>query len=60
MVSKVTFGRGGAQVQDAFAATAPGEVEWGPGGLYVTTNVLSGTDPSTGEAPDGQLVRYGY
>lgn len=59
VVSKVMLGHHGkARVKDIIHTTGPGEVEWTPRGLYVTQNVLSGTDPSTGQAPAGQLVRY--
>lgn len=61
MVSKVTLGRHGARVEDAIPTTNPGEVEWTPRGLYVTSNVLSGTpeDPTGSTTPNGQLIRYG-
>ena len=59
MVSKVRLGRhGSARVRDLIHTTGPGEVEWTSHGLYVTQNVLSGTDPTSGERPNGQLVRY--
>lgn len=58
-VSEVALGRHGkARVKDVISTTGPGEVEWTSRGLYITRNVLSGTDPSTGEDPNGQLVRY--
>lgn len=63
-VSRVTLHRHGmATVSDLFSTPTPGEVEWTPRGLYVTSNVLSGTpeDPNgnTTTPPDGQLIRYG-
>jgi hypothetical protein len=60
-ISKVTMDRHGATVSSLFTTPSPGEVEWGPDGLYFTNNVLSGTpeDPhGNTTAPMGQLIRY--
>jgi len=55
-VARVTFDRDGAHVTNAISAPSPGEVEWSHHSLYVTSNVLSGTDGTS--APAGQLIRY--
>jgi len=57
-----THGTNGATVTDLISTPTPGEVEWTPRGLYITSNVLSGTpeDPNGNTTtPDGQLIRYG-
>lgn len=62
-ISRVTLGRWGAHVTDAISTPTPGDVEWTQrGGLYFTSNVLSGTpeDPhGNTTVPSGQLIRYG-
>jgi streptogramin lyase len=61
VISRVTWSGHGANVTDVISTTNPGEVEWGPTGLYYTANVLSGTpeDPSGSKTPAGKLVRVG-
>jgi hypothetical protein len=61
-ISKVSLGRHGSTVTDVLTPPSPGDVEWGPGGLYYTDNVLSGTpeDPhGHTTTPIGELIRYG-
>lgn len=58
-VARITFGRHGVpRVTDAISTPSPGDVEWSGRSLYVTSNVLSGTDGTS--APAGQLLRYRF
>lgn len=51
-ISRVTFSRQGTHLSALPTSTpSPAEVEWGPGGLYYTTDALS--------EQGGQLIRYG-